>query len=100
MRFRKKPVIIEAIRWDGSNKNELLNFANTGPAPMWGDDFKIGGTKVYINTLEGEMIANTGDWIIRGVNGEFYPCKPDIFEKTYEKAETKFTVDAATKVDE
>ena len=80
-RYRKKPVVIEAIRWMGDNKVEvarLLNVSDKG-MPTFGDD-----CEVYIFTLEGTMRADFGDWIIKGVAGEFYPCKPDIFEATYE----------------
>lgn len=74
--FRKKPVVIEALQFTGDNIDEVFDFVRE----------KVGATNqiVVINTLEGIMIANVGDWIIKGVNGEFYPCKPDIFEKTYE----------------
>ncbi|MCM1223394.1 MAG: hypothetical protein NC548_53995 [Lachnospiraceae bacterium] len=83
-RWRKKPVVIEAVRWDGSDLamealNEVLGL---DPLELV-DEMK----KVRIPTLEGEMLASVGDYIIKGVNGEFYPCKPDIFEKTYESAE-------------
>ena len=89
MKFRKKPVVIEAVKWTGENADEILDFGNSGPAPLWGADFCINreGKQVEIFTLEGTMCANIGDWIIRGVAGEFYPCKPDIFERTYEQAE-------------
>jgi uncharacterized protein YeeX (DUF496 family) len=91
MKFRKKPIIIEAIRWDGDNCEEIIEFTK-GKALIIND---IGGSadgegypqqyiKLIINTLEGDMEAKLNDWIIKGVNGEFYPCKPDIFEKTYE----------------
>ena len=92
MKYRKKPVVIEAMQlteqdcWEGFLNNKLF----------WGK-FHIGGEynsrdrkifKAYTNieTLEGTMTANIGDWIIKGVKGEFYPCKPDIFEATYEPA--------------
>lgn len=82
MKFRKKPVIIEAVQWDGENETELTIFMNCV--------FRKNPTNCYeieIRTLEGVMTAKVGDWIIKGVNGEFYPCKPDIFEKTYELIE-------------
>lgn len=77
--YRKKPVVIEAIqlKFTTSSQDEIINFTN-GNAKKGLD----GG--LIIPTLEGNMVANTGDYIIKGVNGEFYPCKPDIFEKTYE----------------
>lgn len=77
-KYRKKPVVIEAIKYDGDNKVEIQEFV----------DKYLDMTEemqLEINTLEGVMLANVGDYIIRGVNGEYYPCKPDIFEKTYEK---------------
>jgi hypothetical protein len=80
MKFRKKPVVVEAIRWDGSNFEELKDFVTA-------TNLVLNSGDILIDTLEGEMRASTGDWIIKGVQGEFYPCKPDIFEKTYEPAE-------------
>ena len=79
--YRKKPVVITAVLWDG--KNETLEERNSefGLDPVCctpNDEIKI-------ETLEGTMLANIGDYIIKGVNGEFYPCKPDIFGKTYEE---------------
>lgn len=77
--YRKKPVVIEAIQYTGANVQEILEFTNGGA-------YKNGGKSDYITiqTLEGDLTATTGDWIIKGVKGEFYPCKPDIFEATYE----------------
>ena len=90
MKFRKKPVVIEAMqippKWDGKTvptaQSDVWVWLQHHTAP-WGyaDD---GG--VDIKTLEGVMHASPGDWIIRGVKGEFYPCKPDIFDATYEPA--------------
>lgn len=79
-KFRKKPVVIEAIEWTGDNFNHVYEF-------MHGIKDTITNTtdkKIIIHTLEGDMTADLNDWIIKGVNGEFYPCKPDIFAKTYE----------------
>jgi hypothetical protein len=82
-KYRKKPIVIEAT--------QLTEEAFTCEHPS---ELHVAGVTYYpkervakINTLEGEMTANIGDFIIRGANGELYPCKPDIFEKTYEKAE-------------
>lgn len=75
-KYRKKPVIIDAIQWHGDNIGEVQWFYKT--------DGILIGDQIIIDTLEGTMKANIGDWIIKGVNGEYYPCKPDIFEKTYE----------------
>ncbi len=77
--FRKKPVVIEAVQWRGNNQSEVADFY-----PMVSGAF--GSTSLFIETLEGNMRADVGDWIIRGVKGEYYPCKPDIFAATYEPA--------------
>jgi hypothetical protein len=79
MKFRKRPVIIEAIQWTGSNKAEVLAFATD--AAIYND---IDGMRIV--TKEGMMHASLKDWIIKGIEGEFYPCKPEIFKKTYEQA--------------
>jgi hypothetical protein len=72
----KKPIEVEAVKWQYFNKKEIDEFS--------GFNWTIGNNKcLFILTLEGEMKANVGDWIIKGVNGEFYPCKDDIFKKTY-----------------
>lgn len=111
-KYRKKPVEIEAIRWDGTNErsHEIREWAerfpnNTGAIVdtdhiqhLW--DYDAGayimpsGKIIHgapftercliVLTLEGEMVARDGDWIIKGVQGEVYPCKPDVFEQTYE----------------
>lgn len=87
-KYRKKPVVIEAVKWNGDNLKEIIDFTGLHPsANKWTWEeyeqvVKQDGLKIF--TLEGKMNADIGDWIIRGVNGEFYPCKPDIFEKTYE----------------
>lgn len=91
-RYVKKPIAIEAVKWKGFNNDEIKDFA--------GDSVKIEviregdadngippSVDCSIETLEGVMKANVGDYIIKGVNGEFYPCKQDIFEKTYDKAD-------------
>lgn len=76
--YRKRPVVIEAIRLDESlTEDEFVEF--------FGDaDYEFDPESVVIHTLEGDMTAHIGDWIIKGVKGEFYPCKPDIFDATYE----------------
>jgi len=81
MKFRKKPVIIDAEQFTSENKDRAFNFISCNRYA----DFENGEPILRIETLEGEMTARLGDWIIRGVKGEFYPCKPDIFESTYEK---------------
>jgi len=78
-KYRKKPVEIEAILWSGSRHNQAEVEGFIGEAGY------IKGQYVNITTLEGDMKASPGDWIIKGIKGEFYPCKPDIFEATYEE---------------
>jgi len=84
--YRKKPIVIEAVQWYGKYSY---------PGDEWPDWFRhqvntmgqigiTGDNTLLIGTLEGEMRADIGDWVIKGVKGEFYPCKPDIFEATYE----------------
>lgn len=78
MKFRKKPVVIEAVRYR-TIRHEVDRFC---PSLVWQIE---GGFEIpYIDTLEGRMRVNSGDWIIKGLRGEFYPCKPDIFAATYE----------------
>ena len=74
-KFKKKPVVIEAVQWNGSNSQEIAKFFGEVMYGEWVD-------AIPIATLEGTMKTSLGDWIIKGANGEFYPCKPDIFEKT------------------
>ena len=76
-KYRKKPITIEAIQWSGKNLSEIDDFM--------GETVENEGTILVIHTLEGDMEASTGDYIIKGINGEFYPCKSDIFAKTYEE---------------
>ena len=78
MKFRKKPVVIEAIRFNGRNSADIHEFCGEYVREPVGEDY------LEIITLEGIVKAQPGDYIIKGVNGEFYPCKPDIFEQTYE----------------
>ena len=85
MRYRKKPVEIEAVQWTGLNLEEIKVFVGESLI------YSIFNTEPYvlikIKTLEGDMIASEGDYIIKGISGEFYPCKPDIFKATYEEVE-------------
>jgi hypothetical protein len=84
MKYRKKPVVIDAIQYLQHNFNDCAEFL--------GADFigikqeRYCPVKIRIKTLEGEHIADEGDYLIRGVKGEHYACKPDIFEMTYEAA--------------
>jgi len=96
MKYRKKPVVIDAVKWTGENHREMFDFLTNYEKKDWslesvGENFYIDHDKVkgglIIKTLEGEHIASIGDYIIKGVHGEFYPCKPEIFEKTYDPVE-------------
>lgn len=94
-KFRKKPVVIEAIQWTGHNATEIMLFVGqklkfeSVPHHIEREHDNIPHDVYWIEipTLEGTMKATKLDWIIKGVNNEFYPCKPDIFEKTYEPAD-------------
>ena len=83
-KFRKKPVVIEAMQFTDESKNQCFNWVNGNRAAY--RDQETGKPILVIATLEGDMRVSLGDWIIKGVQGEFYPCKPDIFEATYEPA--------------
>lgn len=92
MKYRKKPVEIEAVRWTGNNFEEIRQFVGQDAKIIYHDTAWEAGARpvvavLSIHTLEGDMMAEHGDYIIKGVNGEFYPCKPDIFAKTYEVVE-------------
>jgi len=83
-KFRKKPVVIEATRFTGDrdSANEILNWVNGS-----GGEAIFDRNSIQIQSLEGRMLANAGDWVIRGVEGEFYPCKDDIFRQTYDSVD-------------
>lgn len=84
--YRKKPVVVEARRFETNNEADDLNMDMlVGWITNNGGKARHDKTDIYIETLEGEMRAECGDWIIKGVKGEFYPCKPDIFEATYDE---------------
>lgn len=83
MKYRKKPVVIEAMQFS----NEMNGDACAALVSWLPSDVKVFSDAIDIHTLEGVMTASRGDWIIKGVKGEFYPCKPDIFEATYEAAD-------------
>ena len=91
MKYRKKPIVIEAMEWNGSNLNEVMAFC-AGDATY--ELMAKGNSELVISTLEdggnreAKHVASRGDWIIRGVQGEYYPCKPDIFNATYERVES------------
>ena len=96
-KYRKKPVVIEALEWTGNNVEDVLRWIGEHTnnfADLPDDGLIVGGAgvghipalgKLQIPTLEGTLTASAGDFIIRGVKGEFYACKPDIFEMTYEE---------------
>lgn len=94
--FVKKPVVVSAIQWTGENLKEVMAFTGAHPRfhewfSSWDEYVKCvndSGGIFKIFTLEGTMKASPGDWIIRGVKGEFYPCKPDIFESTYARTQS------------
>jgi len=80
MKYRKKPIIINAIQWRGDNLEDITKFD-----PFFEGIKEPINMQIIIQTLEGVMKADIGDYIIRGIKDELYPCKPDIFESTYEK---------------
>lgn len=89
MKYRKKPVIIEAVQWTGLNLEEIKAFVGDSLQyeifdAAWKAGVAAPKVEMKIKTLEGEMNVSEGDYVIKGVNGEFYPCKPNVFEKTYE----------------
>ena len=90
MRFRKKPVVIDAeqYRRDGDNPFGVVCLARCNGRERFGE--------AHIHTLEGEHIVSKGDWIITGVKGEHYPCKPDIFDATYEPVDVQKPPDPLT----
>ncbi len=88
-RYRKKPVEVDAVHYDGTNRDEVAAFmGRTGKV----EETKLPGPGrglhdgIVIHTLEGDVTASPGDWVIRGVQGEYYPCKPSVFAATYEEA--------------
>jgi len=87
-KYRKKPVVVEAFKWTGghdqSNDPEWI-VKSIEKGHVWFTDVGTSFVTMHISTLEGVMNACIGDYIIQGIHGELYPCKPDIFEQTYEK---------------
>jgi len=83
-KYRKKPVIIEAVQWKGGNPFEILDFIEGSDRAV---DMQEGCDFFKIKTLEGDMTVSPSDYIIKGIQGEIYPCKPDIFKDTYEEVE-------------
>lgn len=89
--YRKKPVLVDAVQYDGKNLKEINEFIGKEVGRY------INSNTIIISTLEGPMNASVGDYIIKGVKGEFYPCKPDIFEQTYEEVSLKERLENAVK---
>lgn len=90
-KYRKKPVVIEALQFDGTRQSANQVFAWLG-SHSFPAQLDLGGVngqpvKLFLLTLEGGMLVSPGDFVIRGVAGEFYPCKPEIFQQTYEAEE-------------
>jgi len=86
-KFRKRPVVIEAEQFTEESKNRIFNWVTCSRHADFLEDENGRRPILVIETLEGDHRAEPGDWIIKGVKGEFYPCKPDIFEMTYEAVE-------------
>lgn len=80
MKYRKKPVVVDAMQFTDETKDQVFNFVGCNKVAHFDE---VGDPLLTIQTLEGDMTASLGDWIIKGVAGEFYPCKPDIFTATY-----------------
>lgn len=84
MKYKKKPVVIDAIQFTGNNNDDIIEFLGDDRQKItWSWDKKV----ILIPTLEGVVGCSLGNWIIRGVNGELYPCRDDIFRKTYDAIE-------------
>lgn len=81
MKYRKKPVVIEAVRFDPKSPDQSELLQHLEGCKGW----RMEGTSIVIPTLEGDHTASPGDMIIKGVKGEYYPCKPDIFAATYDR---------------
>ena len=94
--YRKKPVIIEAVQFNGLNPTEIKDFVGEYcEVEIYDNEVTPPVAHIIIHTLEGDMKVSNGDYVIKGVKGEFYPCKPDIFEQTYESAEIQKELEEA-----
>lgn len=92
--FTKKPVTVEAMRWDGENEHEIAEWAG------W-EEVQIKTSNppfLVVRTFEGTTLASVGDWIIKGTKGEFYPCKPDVMADVYETTQGTFVCDRCKKM--
>jgi len=83
-KYMKRPVTIEAIQWTGDNIKEVYDFAGASITIPY-KDRNVNESKIVLHTLEGPINASVGDFIIKGIKGEFYPCRADIFEMSYEE---------------
>ena len=91
-RWRQKPVVVEAVQWDGTAEGAtpIIDWIleNDGTANYYGpgkwDNGESRASYIKVQTLEGRMLVGKSDWVIRGIKGGFFPCKPDIFERIYE----------------
>lgn len=83
--YRKKPIPIEAVQWDGTNTSELMKFSRDVRFIYHEEANKKVITEMYVQTREGDLYANIGDYILKGIKGEVYPCAREIFEETYEE---------------
>ena len=81
-KYVKRPITIEAVQWTGDNRKDIWDFCTLA---YFNTDYETGNLKLNIQTLEGTMEASVGDYIIKGIQGEFYPCKEDIFHLTYDE---------------
>lgn len=84
-KYVKKPIPIEAVQWTGMNRAEIMNFCHDARLVYHEDENEPVTAELYIHTLEGNMHAKHGDYIIKGIRGEFYPCEQTIFKETYEE---------------
>lgn len=84
-RYVKRPTVISAVKWTGHNANEIAEFVKGQPLTLYKSNFDI--TRLFIETPEGGIDVEVGDYIIQGVHGEYYSCKPNIFTETYEEIE-------------
>lgn len=84
-KYRKRPVVIDAVQFTGQNQREVLKFMYPNLSKTALNGAQKMNLRVVIDTKEGSMTASPGDWIIRGVHGELYPCKPAIFAETYDE---------------
>jgi len=86
-RYTKKPIPIQAVQWNGTNTGELLKFSRDIRFVYHEGNENNVATELYVHTLEGDLYAKLGDYIIKGIKGEVYPCAREIFEATYEEVE-------------